>query len=153
MELPPLPLDEWEETKQTLHRCAQVVGKIRMTLSPPKKPLVARITLYVNPQGLTTGPIPHAAGTFEISFNLLDNELAVTTSDAGHFSFPLDDLPVADFYSSLIGKLKSLGIGVDINTKPFLLFQRDVRSIFVQEFQGTPLLSQPSISTHKCCPA
>jgi hypothetical protein len=76
----------------------------------------------VNPQGLTTGPIPHAAGIFEISFNLLDNELAVTTSEAGHFSFPLDDLPVADFYSSLIGKLKSLGIGVDINTKPFLLF-------------------------------
>jgi hypothetical protein len=36
MELPPLPLDEWEETKQTLHRYAQVVGRIRMTLSPPR---------------------------------------------------------------------------------------------------------------------
>lgn len=150
--MPPLPLDEWEETKQTLHRYAQVVGKIRMTLSPPRNHWW-HVTLYVNPQGLTTGPIPHAAGTFEISFNLLDNELAVTTSDAGHFSFPLDDLTVADFYSSLIGELKSLGIEVDINTKPFLLFQRDVHSIFVQEFQGTPPLLQISISTHTCCPA
>ncbi len=118
MELPSLPLDEWKETKETLHRYAQVVGKIRMTLSPPRNHWW-HATLYVTPQGLTTGPIPHAAGTFEISFNLLDNELAVTTSNAGHFSFPLNDLPVADFYSSLIGGLKSLGIGVDINTKPF----------------------------------
>ena len=32
--LPPLPLDEWEATKETLHRYCQIVGKVRMGLSP-----------------------------------------------------------------------------------------------------------------------
>jgi Family of unknown function (DUF5996) len=34
MELPPLPLEEWEGTKETLHRYCQIVGKTRMELSP-----------------------------------------------------------------------------------------------------------------------
>ena len=118
MELPPLPLEEWEDTKETLHRYAQVVGKIRMELSPPRNHWW-HVTLYVTPRGLTTGPIPYAAGTFDISFDLLNNHLAVTTSEEGEFSFALDDLPVADFYSSLVGGLDSLGVEASINTKPF----------------------------------
>lgn len=117
MELPPLPLEEWEDTKQTLHRYAQVVGKIRMALSPPRNHWW-HVTLYVTPRGLATGPIPYASGTFEISFDLLENQV-VTTSGTGRFSFALNDLPVADFYSSLMGGLDSLGVSVAINTKPF----------------------------------
>jgi hypothetical protein len=34
MELfPPMPLGEWQDTKATLHRFAQVVGKIRLAAS------------------------------------------------------------------------------------------------------------------------
>ncbi len=29
-ELPPLPLEEWLPTKETLHRYAQIVGKVRL---------------------------------------------------------------------------------------------------------------------------
>lgn len=118
VELPPLPLEDWESTKETLHRYAQVVGKTRMELSPPRNHWW-HVTLYVNPRGLTTGPVPYAAGTFDISFDLLSNHLVVTTSEEGGFSFALDDLPVADFYSSLVGGLGSLGVEVSINTKPF----------------------------------
>ncbi|MGB3634432.1 MAG: DUF5996 family protein [Rubrobacteraceae bacterium] len=118
MELTPLPLEEWEETKETLHRYAQIVGKVRMELSPPMNHWW-HVTLYVTPQGLSTGPIPHASGTFVISFDLLENRLEVKTSEESKFSFELDDLPVADFYASLIGGLKSLGIEVSINTKAF----------------------------------
>jgi hypothetical protein len=118
MELPPLPLEEWEDTEETLHRYAQVVGKIRMELSPGMNHWW-HVTLYVTPRGLTTGPIPHPAGAFDISFDLIDNRLTVTTSENGHFSFALDDLPVADFYSSLMGGLASLGIETSINTNPF----------------------------------
>ena len=32
---PPLPLQEWQDTCQTLHMWLQVVGKVRMALSPP----------------------------------------------------------------------------------------------------------------------
>lgn len=34
MELPPLPLEEWEDTKKTLHRYCQIIGKVRMEFSP-----------------------------------------------------------------------------------------------------------------------
>lgn len=118
MELPPLPLEEWESTKETLPRYAQVVGKVRMELLSPMNHWW-HATLYVTPQGLSTGPIPHAAGTFVVSFDLLENRLEVKTSEEGEFSFALDDLSVADFYSSLFGGLKSLGIEVSINTKAF----------------------------------
>ena len=118
MELPSLPLEEWEETKETLHRYAQVVGKVRMELSPRRNHWW-HVTLYVTPRGLTTGPIPHSAGTFDISFDLLENRLVVTSSDGGEFSFALTDLPVAEFYSRLMGGLGSLGIDVSINTRPF----------------------------------
>ena len=118
MELPPLPLEEWEETKETLHRYAQVVGKVRMELSPRRNHWW-HVTLYVTPRGLTTGPIPHSAGTFDISFDLLENRLVVMSSDGGEFSFALTDLPVAEFYSRLMGGLGSLGIDVSINTRPF----------------------------------
>jgi hypothetical protein len=118
MELPPLPLEEWEDTKETLHRYCQIVGKVRMELSPPRNHWW-HVTLYVTPRGLTTGPIPYPAGTFEISFDLLENRLAVTTSEAGEFSFALDNLPVAEFYSRLMEGLASLGIEVSINPRPF----------------------------------
>ena len=31
---PPLPIEQWEETKNTLHLFFQIVGKIRLTLFP-----------------------------------------------------------------------------------------------------------------------
>jgi hypothetical protein len=118
MELPPLPLEEWEDTKETLHRYCQIVGKVRMELSPPANHWW-HVTLYVTPRGLTTGPIPYSSGTFDISFDLLDNRLAVTTSEGGGFGFAIDDLPVAQFYGKLIGGLGSSGVDVSINTRPF----------------------------------
>ncbi len=120
MELPPLPLEEWEDTKETLHRYCQIVGKIRMELSQPRNHWW-HVTLYVTPRGLTTGPIPYSAGTFDISFDLLENRLLVNTSEDRRFGFALDDLPVAEFYARLMGELRSLGIEVSINVRPFNL--------------------------------
>lgn len=116
--LPELPLAEWERTKETLHRYCQVVGKLRMELSPPRNHWW-HVTLYVTPLGLTTGPIPHAAGTFEVSFDLLESRLAVVTSGGGGFEFGLKSLPVAGFYERLFSKLGSLGIEAGIDPKPF----------------------------------
>ena len=101
--LPTLPLDNWEDTKETLHRYCQIAGKVRMELSPFRNHWW-HVTLYVTTRGLSTGPIPYGpygSATFDISFDLLENKLAVTTSDEGEFSFALDDLPVAQFYEAL----------------------------------------------------
>jgi Family of unknown function (DUF5996) len=121
--LPPLPLDDWEDTKETLHRYCQIAGKVRMELSPFRNHWW-HVTLYVTTRGLSTGPIPYGpygSATFGICFDLLENKLVVTTSDEGGFSFALDDLPVAEFYRRLFDGLRSLGIDAAINTKPFEL--------------------------------
>jgi hypothetical protein len=118
MELPPLPLQEWEDTKETLHRYCQIAGKVRMEYSPFRNHWW-HVTLYVTTRGLTTGPIPYGRTTFDISFDLLENRLVVTTSEGGAFSFALDDLCVAEFYRRLFDGLRSLGIDTAINTKPF----------------------------------
>jgi hypothetical protein len=58
---PRLPLAEWAETCATLHMGTQIVGKVRMELTP----LVNHwwnVPLYVSPRGLTTSAIPYGAG-------------------------------------------------------------------------------------------
>lgn len=115
---PSLPLEEWEDTKETLHRYAQIVGKVRLEYAPYRNHWW-HVPLYVSTRGLTTSPIPYRHVTFEISFNLLDNKLEVSTSEGGYFAFVLDDLPVAEFYDRLFEGLASLGIEVSINPKPF----------------------------------
>ena len=116
--LPRLPLEEWEATKETVHRYCQIAGKVRMEYSPYRNHWW-HVTLYVTTRGLTTGPIPYGRTTFDVSFDLLENRLAVTTGEGGAFSFALDDLPVAEFYRRLIEGLRSLGIDASIDPKPF----------------------------------
>jgi Family of unknown function (DUF5996) len=117
--LPPLPLKGWQDTKETLHRYCQIVGKVRMEYSPYRNHWW-HVTLYVTTRGLTTGPIPYGRTSFDISFDLLENRLAVTTGE-GAFSFALDDLPVAEFYRRLFEGLRSLEIDASINPEPFRL--------------------------------
>jgi Family of unknown function (DUF5996) len=115
---PPLPLEEWVESKETLHRYAQIVGKVRLEYSPFRNHWW-HVPLYVSTRGLTTSPIPYRSTTFEISFDLLDNRLVVSTSEGEGFVFALDDLPVAEFYARLFDGLRSLGVDVSINAIPF----------------------------------
>lgn len=126
---PPLPLEEWEMSKETLHRFVQIAGKVRLGYAPFMNHWW-HATLYVATRGLTTGPIPYDApaagrGTFEILFDLLENRLVVSSSGGEGFEFALDDLPVADFYAGLIGGLATLGIPVSIDPTPFDLPDRD----------------------------
>ena len=77
---PPLPLHEWQDTYRTLHMWTQIVGKVRMALSPPLNHWW-HVTLYVNSRGLTTGPVPYPPGIFEIQFDFQRHEVQVSTSE------------------------------------------------------------------------
>ena len=66
----PLPIEEWEETKNLLHIFMQIIGKIRMELFP-KKNHWWHVTLFVSPRGITTRPIAYENGIFEIQMDLL----------------------------------------------------------------------------------
>ena len=115
---PPLPLEEWVESKETLHRYAQIVGKVRLEYSPFRNHWW-HVSLYVSTRGLTTSPIPYRSTTFEISFDLMENRLVVSTSEDEGFAFAMDNLPVAEFYRGLFDGLGALGIDISIDPKPF----------------------------------
>lgn len=112
-----MPLNEWEKTYRTLHMWSQIVGKIRMALSPPLNHWW-HVALYVNSRGLTTGPIPYPPGLFEIQFDFEKHEVTISTSQGPCASRPLRDEPVASFYSGIFEALASLGIAVEINPMP-----------------------------------
>jgi hypothetical protein len=114
---PNLPLSAWSDTCETLHRWTQIVGKVRMALTP----LVNHwwnVTLYVTSRGLTTSPIPHGVRTFEIAFDFVDHRLSIETSDGMAEHLDLAAMSVADFYAELMARLRRLGIEVHIWTMP-----------------------------------
>ena len=114
---PELPLDAWQDTYGTLHMWTQIVGKVRLALSP----LVNHwweVALYVNARGLTTSPIPYGDGIFEVQFDFIDHKLIIQTSRGSTKSIPLKAQTVADFYSDFMSALRSLGIEVKIWTMP-----------------------------------
>jgi len=119
---PALPLAAWGPTCETLHRYAQIAGKIRLALSPPLNHWW-QVPLYVTPSGLTTGTIPAAGRFFEIAFDLVAHDLVVTTSDGARKALPLFPRSVAHFYTEVMALLRSLGIPVHIWTTPVELQQ------------------------------
>jgi len=114
---PSLPYEAWKDTYATLHMWTQIVGKIRLALSPMVNHWW-HVTLSVTPRGLTTPPIPFGTTTFEIVFDFIDHNLSVHTSDGTTRVMGLQPRSVADFYGELMAMLRSLGIDVTINTTP-----------------------------------
>src|SRR5258706_12760084 len=114
---PALPLDGWRDTYTTLHMWTQIVGKIRLMLSPPVNHWW-HVALYVTSRGLTTSPVPYGAGAFETEFDFIDHQLQIVTSDGNRKSIPLVSEPVAVFHDKLMFTLRSLGVDVSINEKP-----------------------------------
>ena len=116
---PPMPLDEWRATKDTLHLYLQIVGKIRLA-THPRLNHWWHVPLYVSPRGVTTRAIPYNGGSFEIEFDFVDHRLNIRTSDGGREDFALfDGLSVADFYSSIFSNLAKVGIKPKIWAVPY----------------------------------
>lgn len=120
VQFPPLPLEEWEDTKNTLHLFLQIVGKIKLALFP-KMNHWWHVALYVSVRGLTTGPIPYEDMTFEMEFNLRDKEhvLRIETSEGGLRTVPLHGISISGFYEQVFSSLNEFGIVVKINPVPY----------------------------------
>ncbi len=114
---PELPLEAWQDTYATLHMWTQIVGKVRLALSPRVNHWW-EVALYVNARGLTTSAIPYNDGNFEIQFDFIDHKLIIQTSWGSSKTLALKAQSVADFYSEFMSALRSLGIEVRIWTMP-----------------------------------
>jgi hypothetical protein len=114
---PALPFVEWQDTSTTLHMWTQIVGKIRLTLSPWINHSW-HVTFYVTSRGLTTSPIPHEFHTFEIRFDFIDHELRILKSDGAVRTLKLQSQSVAEFYKAVMDALNDLELQVKINMLP-----------------------------------
>jgi hypothetical protein len=114
---PALPLDSWKDTCATLHMWTQMVGKVRLRLTP----LVNHwwnVPLYVTARGLSTSRIPYDGSAFELWFDFLRHRLMLETSDGILKTIPLAPCSVADFYWEFMSMLLSAGIEVKIWKMP-----------------------------------
>jgi hypothetical protein len=114
---PALPLQGWKETYHNLHMWTQIVGKVRLELTPNTNHWW-NVPLYVSARGLTTSPIPYGNFVFEVQFDFIDHKLLIDRSDGARMTLDLVPRTVAEFYTEFMSALRSLGIDVEIYAKP-----------------------------------
>jgi hypothetical protein len=114
---PPLPYDAWRDTRETLHRYSQIVGKIQLALTP----LVNHfwnVILRITPRGLATPALRFGERTFAIELDLVGHRVVIETADGESRLLELRPLAVAEFYRELFAALDSLAIRPRIWDQP-----------------------------------
>jgi hypothetical protein len=114
---PALPVRQWRDTLATLQLCGQIVGKVRLALTP-KTNQWWNVPLYVTARGLTTSPMPYDGRSVTIDFDFEDHEVVIRDGDGRSRFVPLLARPVADFYRELFAVLSALGFEVTIWPHP-----------------------------------
>jgi Family of unknown function (DUF5996) len=114
---PELPYNAWKDTRDTLHLWTQIVGKVRLALTPWLNHSW-HVPLYVTARGLTTSPIPNGNGTFEIEFDFNSHLLRIMTGDGRERGISLQPRGVAEFYELVMWDLRHLQIPVKITELP-----------------------------------
>ena len=114
---PELALKDWKPTYHNLHMWTQIVGKVRLELSPRTNHWW-NVPLYIDARGLTTSPIPYGKDVFEIRFDFVDHKLIVDRCDGRRRVLALEPRTVADFYSEFLSTLRSLDLDIAIYAKP-----------------------------------
>ena len=114
---PDLPYDSWRETAATLQLWTQIVGKVRLTLTPWLNH-GWQAALYVTARGLGTSPIPAGSEILEIEFDFISHRLIARTSRGEKRELPLEPKTVAEFYRRVIDMLNGIGVAVAIHDMP-----------------------------------
>jgi hypothetical protein len=114
---PDLPYNAWRDTRDTLHLWTQVVGKIRLALTPWLNHSW-HVPFYVTARGLTTSPIYYGQRSLEIAFDFNEHVLDFVTSDGERRRMTLEPRTVAEFYDAVMALLTEVGVIVEITELP-----------------------------------
>jgi hypothetical protein len=117
VDLPALPLADWQASYDTLHMWTQIVGKVALEQCPNLNHSWG-IAFHVTASGLTTTPMPYRNSTFEVRFDFVDHKLIIETSEGDIREIRLEPQTVAEFYRKFMVALSDLGIDVSIYTMP-----------------------------------
>jgi hypothetical protein len=113
-----LDVSRWAPTKQSLHLYSQMLGKIRLALSPPQ-PEWMFTALYLNPRGLTTGSIPCGYSSIECVLDIFDSAITISKSDGRTRAIPfVPSRTVAEIYADLTAALEELKVECYISPVP-----------------------------------
>ncbi|MFG3690176.1 DUF5996 family protein [Micromonospora sp. NPDC047740] len=116
---PPIPLSAWADSKETVHRFTQIVGKIRLNQAPPRNHWW-HVPFHLTGRGITSRPMGRDL-VFAIDFDFVDHRLAINTLAGQTASFPLPGLSVAAFHERLFTALSHLDIRAHIQATPYHL--------------------------------
>jgi hypothetical protein len=114
---PELSYPRWRDTAATLQLWTQIIGKVRLALTPWVNHSW-QVPLYVTARGLATSPIPMQNEIFEIEFDFIGHQLLTRTSTGLQRALALGPQAVAEFYGRVETMLSGLGIAVDIHQMP-----------------------------------
>jgi len=115
---PPLPrFGAWADTVRTVQLWTQIVGKVRLTLTPWLNHSW-HVALYPTARGLSTGPVFHVEQTFELEFDFVAHRLVLRRADGPDTGFALAPISVAEFYRRTMALLADAGIAVVIDALP-----------------------------------
>ncbi|MFJ4651792.1 DUF5996 family protein [Nocardia sp. NPDC088792] len=113
--LPPLPLDAWRPTKETLHRFAQIIGKVALAKGIRRNHWW-HMTYRLTARGWTTLPLGTATDgpVFTCAFDFFDHVLRLSTDRGVQDEIPLQGQSVATFYTEAMRGLRDLGVDVTL---------------------------------------
>jgi len=115
---PDLAAFNLRSTIDALHLWSQVIGKVRLMLTPWINHSW-QATFYLSGRGFTTGTIYDADGRgFEMEFDLLSDLLRIDTAEGEARRVKLEVQSVAAFYEATMTALAELGVAVDVNPMP-----------------------------------
>lgn len=114
---PDLAAFDLRPTIDALHLWSQIVGKVRLMLTPWINHSW-QATFYLSGRGFTTGPIYGDRRAFEMEFDLLNDLLRIDTAEGETRCVKLEAQRVAAFYEATMAALAELGLAVDIRRMP-----------------------------------
>lgn len=106
---PQLLLAEWKSTRDILHSYARILGGIRHHLSARQKHWW-HISLQVTASGLTTTPITVGPMSFELSMDLTQHLISITTNTKASWELPFSEYPPERMRLAVMDSLVTLGI-------------------------------------------
>lgn len=114
---PDLSVFDLRPTTDALHLWSQVVGKVRLMLTPWINHSW-QATFYLSGRGFTTGPIYADGRAFEMEFDLLSDLLRIGTAEGEGRCVKLHVQSVAAFYEATMAALAELGLAADVHPMP-----------------------------------
>ena len=104
---PGLPYEQWADTRDTLHLRTQVIGKVKLALTPFLNEW-QNVALTLTCRGLTTGPMPARPADLRIDVDFISQQLILATSGGRRVFIDLISRTVADFHAAVTTQLKAL---------------------------------------------